>query len=39
MVAGTLWNNLIVAIVVFVVSLIPSSTTPWHRPGQPIHAH
>lgn len=32
--AGTLWNNLIVAVLVFVVSLIPStSTRSFHRPA------
>jgi hypothetical protein len=37
--AGTVWNNLIVAVIVFVVSLIPSGVPPMHRPGRAAHAH
>lgn len=34
--AGTLWNNLIVAVVVFLLSLVPSAAS--HAFGRPAHA-
>lgn len=36
--AGTVWNNLIVAIVVFVLSLIPSASTTWTGRGTEVPA-
>ena len=38
---GTVWNNVIVSIVVFIVSLIPSETSYWHGPrtAAPVAPH